>query len=220
MRGLWHTEAERPQTPPMGHFHTKKVRGGKRSAAATCWWCSSSSCWLGANTHPIQFSITLHMPPVREAWTGALQSRAEQPQDAWEPLLAKQEEGCSCPEPGERWHCFLLREGRRFVWLSWAIQQGKQLSKSWNFSLVRRQSCSLWAYLGKEAFPLPSQLHLGRWVAHKAHSHHQLQITSPTWEKGLRLLTLNPQWSVRRLWSISLPYTMGVKDWEAQLAPP
>lgn len=58
MRGLWHTEAEIPQMPPMGHFHTKKVRGGKRSAAATCWWCSSSSCWLGANTHPIQFSIT------------------------------------------------------------------------------------------------------------------------------------------------------------------
>lgn len=38
---------------------------------------------------------------------------------------------------------------------------------------MRRQSCSLWAYLGKEAFPLPSQLHLGRWVAHKAHSHQQ-----------------------------------------------
>lgn len=120
MRDLWHTKAEIPQMPPTGHFHTEKVRGGKRSAAATCWWCSSSSCWLGANTHPIQFSITLHMPPVREAWTGALQSRAEQPQDTWEPLLAKQEEGCSCPEAGEREHCFLLRESWRFVWLSWA----------------------------------------------------------------------------------------------------
>lgn len=53
MRGLWHTEAEIPQMPPTGHFFTKNMRGGRHSAAATCWWCSSSSCWLGANTHAI-----------------------------------------------------------------------------------------------------------------------------------------------------------------------
>lgn len=38
---------------------------------------------------------------------------------------------------------------------------------------MRRQSCSLWACLGKEAFPLPPQLHLGSWAAHKARSHQQ-----------------------------------------------
>lgn len=104
-------------------------------------------------------SIALHVPPVPCARKSSARSFAGQGSTGPEYLKPSADEAggrlCTCPYPQERERCFLPRVKGRFVPLRGAIQEAKEWSKSWNLSLVRRQSYSCWACFGKT---VPHQL--------------------------------------------------------------
>lgn len=103
------------------------------------------ACWV--------LSTALPVPPVPHARKISAQSSAGQGSTGPECLKASADEAggrlCTRPYPQERECCFSPRERGRFVPLRGTIQEGKERSKSWNLSLVRRQSCKCWACFGK-----------------------------------------------------------------------
>lgn len=125
--------------PPLVQFYKKITRGGKCSSASTHQWCSSSPCLPVLVLMPLVLSIAPHVPG--KAQPGALQGWAQQAQSIWKLQLMEQEEDCALT--------LTPRERGRFVPLRGAAQERKGSSKSWDFSLVRRQSYNFWACFGK-----------------------------------------------------------------------